>query len=68
MTQKKQSELTAKDYRNYEWVQIDNEDDPTVISGMKKTELPPPPDGYVWVDVTALGDAEKRYILGLDDE
>ena len=69
MTQKRLSEITAQDNEDCEWVSIEPyEDDPLCISGLRRVKLPPPPDGMEWVDVTALGDSERKYVLGIAAE
>ena len=67
--QKRQSEITHEENEQYEWESLEPfEDDPLCIRGLKHAKLPPAPDGMEWIDVTAMGDSERKYVLGVVKE
>ena len=63
-TEKRFSELTDED-KQYNWLPIEQGvDNPLCIRGVKKIVLPKPPEGMEWVEITAMGDSEQKFILG----
>ena len=60
--QKLRSELTEEDSQ-WEWVPVNNDDDPLYIRGFKKVVLDMPPIGYEWVEITNSSDGERKFKL-----
>jgi len=59
--QKKYDDITPQEWSEYKWFMVDSFSD-EYVRGAKKTQ--PPDDGYEYVDVTALGDAEQNWVRG----
>ena len=67
---KRLSEITDEERAGWDWICIETDpsvQDPCYIRGVKIPKLSPAPAGYKWSEVTAVGDAEKKYILVLDE-
>jgi hypothetical protein len=54
-------EITLDEWEEYEWIQFEGAG---FIRGRKKTR--PPDDGYKYVDVTTLADAEQKWARAID--
>jgi hypothetical protein len=60
--QKLRSELFEEDSQ-WEWISVNNDDDPLCIRGFKRVVLDTPPVGYEWVEITNSSDGECRFEL-----